>query len=214
MRGDVSGVVMVRTLQRNPRFRVADTNLYKKFAGRHTPDTWNELNGHCAATHIIQPTQWRTKMNKSVKMIMAAAAMVALSASAFARGGDCAYGEPGGMMGMSQERMEKFHERHLATLHDKLKLTAQQETAWKKFAAQPPMLDKASRPDPAEMAKLHAPQRLEKGIEHMRAMETKMTEHLAALKEFYAVLTPEQQKMFDEQMPRFGERRGPRSGRK
>ena len=103
---------------------------------------------------------------------------------------------------------------HLAALHDKLKLTAQQETAWKKFAAQQPMLDKADRPDPAEMAKLNAPQRLEKGLEHMRAMEAKMTEHLAALKEFYAVLTPEQQKIFDEQMPRFGERRWQRSGRK
>ena len=38
------------------------------------------------------------------------------------------------MMGMNPERMEKMHEQHLATLHDKLKLTAQQETAWKKFA--------------------------------------------------------------------------------
>jgi Spy/CpxP family protein refolding chaperone len=44
----------------------------------------------------------------------------------------------------------------------------------------------------------------------MKVMETKMTEHLAALKEFYAVLTPEQQKTFDEQMPRFGDRRGHR----
>ena len=42
-----------------------------------------------------------------------------------------------------------------------------------------------------------------KALEHMRAMEAKMTEHLAALKEFYAVLTPEQQKIFDDHsMPR------------
>ena len=60
------------------------------------------------------------------------------------------------------------------------------------------------------MDKLHAPQRLGKGIEHMKAMETTMTEHLAALKEFYAVLTPEQQKTFDEQMPSFGDRSGSR----
>ena len=155
-------------------------------------------------------------MNKSVKMMVAAAAMIALSAGAYARGGDCANGEPGGMMGMGMnpERMEKMHAQHLATLHDKLKLTAQQETAWKKFSAQQPMMGKANRPDPAEMAKLNAPQRMEKGLEHMRAMETKMTEHLAALKEFYAVLTPEQQKTFDEQMPQFGDRRGQRGGRK
>jgi hypothetical protein len=112
------------------------------------------------------------------------------------------------MTGKNAERMEKMHEKHLATLHDKLKLTAQQETAWNKFAANKPMFDKANRPDPAEMQKLNAPQRMEKGVEHMKAMETKMTEHLAALKEFYAVLTPEQQKIFDEQTPPFGEHKG------
>lgn len=153
-------------------------------------------------------------VNKSVKMLLAGAAIIALSTSAFARGGeDCGYGH-GGMMGMDPARMEKFHEQHLATLHDKLKLTAQQEPAWKKFAAQSPIMDKANRPDPAEMAKLNAPQRLEKGLEHMRAMEKRMSDHLAALKEFYAALTPEQQKTFDDSMPRFGERRGPRGGRK
>jgi Spy/CpxP family protein refolding chaperone len=150
-------------------------------------------------------------LNKSAKMILAGLAIAALSASAYAHsGGDCGYGGHGGMMGGDPAKMEKMHEQHLATLHDKLKLTAQQEPAWKKFTANNPMADKSARPDPAEMAKLNAPQRLEKGIEHMKTMETKMTEHLAALKEFYAVLTPEQQKTFDEQTPRFGDRRGHR----
>jgi Spy/CpxP family protein refolding chaperone len=150
-------------------------------------------------------------MNKSAKMIMAGLAIAALSASVYARGGgDCGVGDGGPMMGRNAERMEKMHEQHLATVHDKLKLTVQQETAWKKFAANKPMLDKTARPDPAEMQKLNAPQRLEKGIEHMKAMETKMAEHLAALKEFYAVLTPEQQKIFDEQTPPFGDRGGRR----
>jgi Spy/CpxP family protein refolding chaperone len=152
-------------------------------------------------------------MNKSVKMLLAGMAIAALSASVYARGGeDCGYGEHGGMMGMNPERMEKMHEQHLAKLHDKLKLTAQQEPAWKKFAANKPMLDKTTRPDPAEMEKLNAPQRLEKGLEHMKAMEAKLTEHLAALKEFYAVLTPEQQKIFDNQMPHPGDR-GHRRGK-
>jgi protein CpxP len=148
-----------------------------------------------------------TTVNKSAKMILVGLAIAALSASVYARGGeDCGYGEHGGMMGMNPERMEKMHEQHLATLHDKLKLTAQQEPAWKKFTANNPMADKSLRPDPAEMEKLTAPQRLEKGLEHMKAMEAKMTEHLAALKEFYAVLTPEQQKIFDEETPHRGMR--------
>lgn len=154
-------------------------------------------------------------MNKSVKMILAGIAIATLSATVYARGGDdCGYGEHGGMMGRDPERMEKMHEQRLATLHDKLKLTAQQEPAWKKFAAQKPIFDKTTRPDPEEMAKLNSPQRLEKALERMRAMEAKLTDHLAALKEFYAVLTPEQQKIFDDSMPRFGGHHGPRGGRK
>ena len=146
------------------------------------------------------------KVNKS-KMILAGMAVAALSANVYARGGeDCGYMERGPMAHMDPERMEKMHEKHLARLHDKLKLSAQQETAWKKFAASGPMRGKMDRPDPAAMEKLNAPQRLEKGIEHMRAMEARMAEHLKALKEFYAVLTPEQQKTFDGHMPGFGER--------
>ncbi len=152
-------------------------------------------------------------MNKSVKMIMAGMAIVALSASVYARGNeDCDYGERGSMMGRNSGRWEKMREQHQTALHDKLKLTVQQETAWKKFVSVKPVMDPATRPDPAEMAKLNAPQRLEKGLEHMHAMEARLTEHLAALKDFYAVLTPEQQKIFDDQMPTPG-KRGPGRGR-
>jgi len=153
----------------------------------------------------------RNAANKSVKMLLTGMAIVALSANAFARDmEDCRYGERG-QMGMNPERMEKFQEQHLSSLHEKLKLSPQQEVAWKKFAANRPVLDRSARPDLAEMAKLNAPQRLEKSLERMRSREAKLTEHLAALKEFYAVLTPEQQKIFDKQTPRFGarwERRG------
>jgi Spy/CpxP family protein refolding chaperone len=151
-------------------------------------------------------------MNKSVKMLLAGAAIIAMSAGAYARGSeDCGHG---GMMGWDSAKMEKYHEQHLVKLHDQLKLTAQQEPAWKKFAANNPMADKSARPDPAEIAKLNAPQRLEKGLEHMKATEARLTEHLAALKEFYAVLTPEQQKVFDEHTPRFGGHEGRHEGRR
>ncbi len=151
-------------------------------------------------------------MNKTVKILLAGVAIAALSANVYARGGEgCdyeygpgpgyGYGMHGGWMGHHPERMQQMREQHLAALHDRLKLTAQQEAAWKKFAASQPVPDKTARLDPAEMEKLNAPQRLEKGLEHMRAMEARMAEHLAALKEFYAVLTPEQQKIFDEQTP-------------
>ncbi len=140
-------------------------------------------------------------LNKSIRMLMAGAAIAALSASVYAHDGeDCEHGGHGGMMDRDPARMEKYHEQHLARLHDKLKLTAQQEPAWKKFTAQTAVPQASARPDRVEMEKLNAPQRMEKGLEHMKAMEARMADHLAALKEFYAVLTPDQQKIFDEQM--------------
>ncbi len=152
-----------------------------------------------------------TTMNEYVKMILAGMAVAVLSASAYARGGDCEYGPGpgyggygygygmhGGRMGANPERWEKMREEHQAALHDGLKLTAQQEPAWKKYISQPPLMDKANRLNPEELDKLTSPQRLEKVLEHMRAAEARMADHLAALKEFYAVLTPEQQKIFDE----------------
>jgi hypothetical protein len=152
--------------------------------------------------------------NKALKMLLTGVVIAGLSSGAYARcgGGEYGYGyygygEHGAMMGMHPEKMEKMREEHMAALHDKLKLTSKQEGAWKKYAASKPMQDKSLRIDPAEMDKLNAPQRLEKGLEHMRAMEAKLAEHLAALKEFYAALTPEQQKTFDDQMHR-GKRRG------
>jgi periplasmic protein CpxP/Spy len=152
-------------------------------------------------------------MSKSAKMLLAGMAIAALSASVYASSEDgCGYGAHGRMMGWDAVRMEKYHEQHLARLHELLKLTPQQEPAWKKFSAVNPVPDASMRPNPAEMEKLNAPERLEKGLERMKLMEAKMTEHLAAVKEFYAVLTPEQQKVFDDQMPRPGWR-GPRHGR-
>ncbi len=146
-----------------------------------------------------------TALNKSAKVILAGMAIAALSVNVHARGSrDCGYGYgmPGQMSDRQIERMEKIRTKHQTALHEKLKLTAKQEPAWKKFTASQPVPNEAARPDPAEMQKLNAPQRMEKGLEHMRMMEKTMTEHLAAVKEFYAVLTPEQQKIFDEQTQR------------
>lgn len=149
-------------------------------------------------------------MNKTVKMLMAGVAIATLSTGVYARGGDCGYDGFGPMKsGKSQERMEQMREQRMTTLHDKLKLTAQQETAWKKFTASKPAPGKMmNRPSADEMSKLSAPQRLEKGLENMRAMEKSMSEHLVVLKEFHAALTPEQQKIFDGEMSGRGGHRG------
>lgn len=112
-----------------------------------------------------------------------------------------------GHMAQQEAGGAKFGERmakHRAMLHDKLKLSAAQEPAWAAFAAAtaPKMPD--TRPDRAAMDKMTAPERMEQWIalskQHIAVRES----HLAALKTFYAVLTPEQQKIFDAGMPHGG----------
>ena len=111
------------------------------------------------------------------------------------------------MAGKWQERMAK----HAAMLHDKLKLTAAQEPAWKTFTAS--MLPSGTMParmDHAAIAKMSAPERLEKSIAFSKQRTARQEARLAALKTFYAVLTPEQKQVFDDSVP--GGRHGPHRG--
>jgi Spy/CpxP family protein refolding chaperone len=101
--------------------------------------------------------------------------------------------------GETRDHAARFEDRQIL-LHAKLKLTAEQEPAWNTFAGKvkPVAADERSeRPEPEEFAKLTAPERMEAMLAGMKAREERMTAHLAAVKEFYAVLTPEQQKVFD-----------------
>lgn len=135
---------------------------------------------------------------------------VALSAPTFAQRGGCMGDGPmGGKQadGRFAERMQQHQQR----LHDTLKLTPQQEPAWSKFQESHPFAGRSNRPDPAEMVKLTAPERAEKMLEFQKQHQDAMGKHVAAMKDFYAQLTPEQRKVFDEQS-QMGQR-GPRGGR-
>ena len=114
------------------------------------------------------------------------------------------------------ERMKMRMEQRHTALHHKLKLTPEQEPAWKSFiaGAKPPMLGMMGL-QRADMMKLSAPERMEKMIERMKERQAHMTARLVELKKFYAVLTPEQQKIFDAEMmagPRAGQGRGMKRG--
>ena len=155
-------------------------------------------------------------MLKTNKMRLAAlllgASAAVLSAPSFAYRGDCmADGQMGARQtdGRFAERMKMHQQR----VHDALKLTAQQEPAWAKYQESHPFAGKANRPDPAEMAKLTAPERADKMLEMQKQHQDAMSKHVVAMKDFYAQLTPEQKKTFDEQT-QMGKRggRGPGSG--
>ena len=103
------------------------------------------------------------------------------------------------MRGNPAERMAKYQAR----LHDKLKLTAAQEPAWVTFTAanapKKPAGDwKAKR---VAFAKLSAPERMEQWIAMSKERIAGQEARLGSLKTFYAVLTPEQQKVFDDSVP-------------
>jgi len=124
------------------------------------------------------------------------------------RGPGRGHGEHRG--GNPAERMAKYQAR----LHDKLKLTAAQEPAWAAFTAanapKKPAGDwKAKR---EAFAKLSAPQRMEQWIAMSKERIAGQEARLGSLKTFYAVLTPEQQKVFDDSVPG-GMHGGPRGHR-
>ncbi len=104
-----------------------------------------------------------------------------------------------GPMGAGPGKFAERIEKRQAALHDKLKLTPVQETAWKKFHEKMKPTESRNRPDQSALSAMHAPERLERMLAMMKEHESRMSERVAAVKEFYAVLTPEQQKLFDDQ---------------
>lgn len=84
-------------------------------------------------------------------------------------------------------------------LHDALRLTPSQESAWHAWIAATPRHEAGQRPDRAAWKTMSAPQRLEQQIARARQHTEHMEARLAALQPLYASFTPEQKKLFDEQ---------------
>jgi protein CpxP len=138
------------------------------------------------------------------KMLSGFIAAAALSTAVYAAPPAPEQGGPdhGAMQGMHQERQGgDFKERiarRQAVLHDKLKLTGNQEAAWKTYiaAATPPA--PPARPERGQWEKMSAPDRMEKMMGMMKEREGHMATHLAAMKTFYATLSPLQQQIFND----------------
>ncbi|PZN69369.1 MAG: hypothetical protein DM484_29850 [Candidatus Methylumidiphilus alinenensis] len=114
------------------------------------------------------------------------------------------------------EHWKEGKEKRLETLKSDLKLTASQEAAWTEWAGKIKGDRKGweeKRKDFESLENLPAPQRLEKMLEFSKEHIAKQETVLAATKTFYAVLTPEQQQVFDKGF-RFGHRGGPDKGGK
>ncbi len=143
--------------------------------------------------------------------LLLASSLGILAAPVLAAPKDCG---PVGMHGDWEHRDERMAQHH-KQLHDALKLTPDQEGAWKKFIDSEPPMAKAEPVKPEEWAKLTTPQRADKMLERMREHQSRMFEQVTALKDFYDVLTPEQKKTFDDfhsaPQPGMRGKHGPRS---
>ena len=93
-----------------------------------------------------------------------------------------------------QERMA----RRLEAFKQKLQIGPAQEGAWSAFAAALKPAAMMQRPDRAEFARLTTPERIDR-MKQMRAQHMAELDRRAdATKAFYAVLNPQQQKVFDD----------------
>jgi Spy/CpxP family protein refolding chaperone len=161
----------------------------------------------------------------SLAAVMAATGTLALAQSESAASTPAAESTPAASAPAAQEyrnadsavmhkRMAARHEKHMANLKTLLKLTPEQETAWTDFTAamQPPNLpERMSR---AERQKLTTPERIELMQKRAAERQAHMKQRGDAIKAFYAQLTPEQQKVFDQQANKMHDRHGPRRSKK
>ena len=123
-------------------------------------------------------------------------------------GGAAPTGMEQGMHRGDPARMQQRIDKRLAGLKAKLKITPDQEGAWTRFTlAMKPPTQLGQHPDRDEWKKLTTPERIDKMRAQRGAHQAEMDQIGDAVKAFYAALTPEQKKTFDQQ-PLHGGHRG------
>ncbi|MDO5693726.1 MAG: Spy/CpxP family protein refolding chaperone [Pseudomonadota bacterium] len=118
-------------------------------------------------------------------------------------------------MEQRQQRMQERRAQRMADLKARLKITAEQEGAWNAYTAamQPPANAQRLGPrmNSAEFDKLTTPQRIDRLEQFATERQAQMKQRSDAIKTFYAQLSPEQQKLYDDRAMRGG-KRGPWGG--
>ena len=130
----------------------------------------------------------------------------AAATTVHAMGNDCPMGGkdmPAHMWQMDPAKRQAMMEQHLHMLHDRLKIQPAQEASWKSYvdalkpAAMPAM--PPAKPDAT------LPEQLDGRIKMMQQHLDMMQQHAAATKALYQKLSPEQQKLFDQEARRMHE---------
>jgi protein CpxP len=183
----------------------------------------------------VRPNPKEAHMKSVFKPVLLAALLATAGMAAFSQapaGDMMGAGGPMKHEGMRHDRMgrmdpakmQAWMDKRHAELKAQLKLSPGQEGAWTTYIAamKPPagMMAK-HHTERAELAKLPTPERIDKmkalRTQHMADMNAAMDQRGDATKAFYAVLTPEQQKVFDARTARHhgaeGRKGGSRDGK-
>ncbi|MFD2365427.1 Spy/CpxP family protein refolding chaperone [Pseudoduganella sp. GCM10020061] len=151
-------------------------------------------------------------MNSIRKSILIGLAVIGMGSASLSAYAQAPAAQEGRAQLTQEQRAAKFAERKAkraermaqrqAKLHDSLRLTSAQEGAWRDYLAaiKPEQRGERPRMDREAFRSMSAPQRMEMRIAMQKQRTARMESRLAATKAFYAQLTAEQRKTFDDAM--------------
>jgi periplasmic protein CpxP/Spy len=174
------------------------------FADLYSAKLLDQQTRHMSRSNFSHPITERMFMKLLRTTLITTALLVGVSSMSFAQMGP-GTAEPGSQhMAKIHERMAQRHTQHLADLKTQLKLDKDQESAWTTFSQsmQTPST-RPAHPDRATLEKLSTPERLDLMQKHRAQMDAQMQKHVEATKAFYAVLSADQKKIFDDQSAKF-----------
>ncbi len=130
---------------------------------------------------------------RAIRTLIVAIGLTIASAPIFAAKEECEHSWSNEHKNEGGARFDK----HMAALHDALKLTSDQDAAWAQFIdkMKPVEMDKPRHQDWKDMS---TPDRLDRMLDNMKSHEKQMAGHAEAIRAFYGALTPDQQKVFDK----------------
>lgn len=103
-----------------------------------------------------------------------------------------------GARGAHPEHHARMIEQHHQQLRDSLKLSPEQQSGWQNLLDSEQAIRQPARPLVDDWSKLTTPERAEKMLAMAQARNERLSQHVAALKSFYASLSAEQKKTFDD----------------
>ncbi len=169
------------------------------------------LMQHKGNTDMVSLHHRSTGITRTMKLqnrLLAFAAIAALATAGVAVAQDLPP-QPAHAGGMPHEHMKEdmqaHRQAHIKAMHDMLQIRPDQEAAWQAFTASmtpPPHPDgKDHMAEHKAMAGMTTPERLDamaaEMSKHVAEHEAEFQRHIEAVKRFYAVLSPAQQKAFD-----------------